>query len=582
MNFLKMGGKYKWYIIATIVCASGIYYYTQVYTVSSTESATSFYVVNSVGYGEVTSGIQTTGEIVAAQKLDINVYKKLSRIDVVNIVNGSHVEEGDVLISFDKNDAYVSTQSSRVTVAEAELALQKEQDDAGTPSTQIRSKENQITGYKKTITDTQQDIADAYRNFLNEDLEVKPHPDKRDYLDQRNEPTLSGRYVSDIQGQYDIDLYSSNAESGYSYRVSGLESMTGSVIFGKALDLGTRGLKITFPNDTKNNDKWVVRVPNTTIATYSETKRSYEQQVATLEKTIADTEVNLLNAKQELNDLQTTDSGSYRNLGVVKAETTLAEARQRLSQNYDVVQERDIVAPFVGTVEGMENVVEGATPTGGTSDTINLGTLISDEFLTTFSLGATDVAKISVGQKVKVTVTSFTEQPVFEATITQISSLPESSGVAQYEVQALLNYDRATDALVLREGMLADIEVVEKENINALRVPTTAIKYELGKPKVTVVDTLTEDQQKQAQRMGIVRTEGATIATYDVDVELGIVGKYYVEILNGLSEGDIIVASTLSNQTTESVVQQKSFGRPGGEDRQPETQTNTTKASGGK
>lgn len=68
---------------------------------------------------------------------------------MVNIVNGSHVEEGDVLISFDKNDAYVSTQSSRVTVAEAELALQKEQDDAGTPSTQIRSKENQITGYKK-------------------------------------------------------------------------------------------------------------------------------------------------------------------------------------------------------------------------------------------------------------------------------------------------------------------------------------------------------------------------------------------------------------------------------------------------
>src|SRR3990167_8154469 len=101
----------------------------------------------------------------------------------------------------------------------------------------------------------------------------------------------------------------------------------------------------------------------------------------------------------------------------------------------------------------MENVVAGATPTGGTSDTINLGTLISDEFLTTFSLVATDVAKVSVGQKVKVTVTSFAEQPVFEATITQISSLPESTGVAQYEIQAKLEYDRTTAELVLREGM---------------------------------------------------------------------------------------------------------------------------------
>ena len=210
----------------------------------------------------------------------------------------------------------------------------------------------------------------------------------------------------------------------------------------------------------------------------------------------------------------------------------------------------------------MENVVVGATPTGGTSDTINLGTLISDEFLTTFSLGATDVAKVAVGQKVKVTVTSFSEQPVFEAVITQISSLPESTGVAQYEVQALLTYDRNTAELTLREGMLADIEVVEEEESDALRVPTSAVTYELGQPKVTVVDQLTEEQQQQASRIGIVRTEGLAINTYDVEVEVGIVGQYFVEILNGLNEGDIISVSSLtdSNVDDESVVQQAGFG----------------------
>jgi len=573
MNFLKKLTNYKWHLMAVIVFASGVYYYTQVYQANDTEEAQSFYVVDTVERGEVTSGIQTTGDIIAAQKLDIDVYKQLSRIDVVNVSNGSHVEAGDVLISFDKSDAYVDTESSKVAVAEARLALQEEQGNVNDPNTQIRTKENQIEGYKKTITDSKQDIEDAFRDFLNEDLETVPHADLLAALQDRTEPTLSGRYVSDVEGQYIIEVYASGADSGYSYKVSGLESMTEAVIFGKAVDLGTRGLKITFPNDTRTNDKWVVYVPNTEIATYSETKQNYETTVADLEKAIVDAEVNLANAEQELVDLKQTDSSSYRDLNVEKAETTLAEAQQRLSQNYDVVQERDIVAPFSGTVEGMENVVAGATPTGGTSDTINLGTLISDEFLTTFSLGATDVAKVSVGQKVKVTVTSFAEQPVFEATITQISSLPESTGVAQYEIQAKLEYDRTTAELVLREGMLADIEVVEEENADALRVPASAITYEQGVPKVTVVDKLTEEQQLEANRMGIVRTSGATIATYEVEVELGIVGQYYVEIVGGLSEGDIIVSSSLTESTTESVVQQAGFGPGDGGQRPAEAQT---------
>lgn len=554
----------KWYIIITAIFAVGVYYYLNIYSTQAAEEPVSFYVVDAVERGEVTSGIQTTGDIVAAQKLDIDVYKQLSRIDVVNVQNGSHVDANDVLISFDKSDAYVDTQSSKASVAEAALSLQTAQTNASDPNTQIKIKENQIVGYQKIITDAEQDKVDAYRNFLNEDLGVTPHTDRYSALDDRTEPLLSGRYVSDTEGQYIIEVYASGADSDYSYKVSGLETMTESVIFGKAVNLGSSGLKITFPDDTKTNDKWIVYVPNTEIATYSETKRMYEESVTSLEKTITDAKVNLANAEQELQDLREVDTGSYRDLTIEKAEANLAVANQRLYENYDIVQERDIVAPFSGTVEGMKNVVAGATPTGGTNDSINLGTLISDEFLTTFTLSATDVAKVSVGQKVKVTVTSFTEQPVFTAEITQISSLPESSGVAQYKVQALIEYDRSTAELVLREGMLANIEVVAKENPDALRVPTSAITYEQGTPKVTVVDKLTEEQQQQASRMGIVRTTGTTIATYDVEVELGIVGQYYVEIISGLSEGDIIVASALSETTTEPVVQQAGFRLPGG------------------
>lgn len=560
---------HKWHLVAILLFSIGVYYFTN--SSSDTTSTSSFYVVQAVDRGEVTSGIETTGDIIAAQKLDIDVYKQLSRIDVVNVQNGSHVEAGDVLISFDKSDAYVDTQSAQVAVAEAALELETERANATDPNTQIRSLQNQIVGYQKTIADAAQDIDDAYRDFLNEDLEVDAHPGEETTLADRTEPALSGRYVHDEQGTYIIEVYASGADSGYSYRVSGLESATEQAILGKAVALGTRGLFITFPNSTKSGDKWIVRVPNTSIATYSETLEAYDSQVATLKKTISDAEVNIANAQQELNDLEQTDSRSYRDLAVEKAETSLAEARQRLSQNYDVVQERDIVAPFSGTVEGMENVVVGATPTGGSEDSISLGTLISDEFLTTFSLSATDVSKVSVGQKVKVTVTSFSEQPTFDAYITQISSLPESSGVAQYEVQALLEYDRPTADIILREGMLADIEIVEEEKTDTLRIPTSAITYEQGTPKVTIVDELTEQQQQQVARMGIVRTDGTTLPTYTTEVELGIIGQYYVEVVSGVSEGDLLVSTSLDQSSSQSVVSETRIGPgSGGGQRPPE------------
>lgn len=548
--------KLKWYILAAIVVVGGASLYFGMK--SKTGETASFYVVDAVERGEVTSGIQTTGDIIAEQKLDIDVYKQLSRIDAVNVSNGSHVEADDVLVSFDKSDALVDTQSSRVSVLEAELVLENEEEDASDPNTEMRTLENQIEGYEKSIEDARLD-------FLNANLEIKA----RDGSEEENKthPTLSGRYTKDAKN-YEIEIERpdhndrSGTESLLVYQVfdSSGKISEHELIYDIATPIADTGLKILFTSamNPEDGDEWFIQVPNTEVGTYAETKADYE-------KTVRDLEVNIANAKQDLEDLQQTDSGAYRDLSVEKAEASLAEARQRLSENYDIVQERDIVAPFAGTVEGMENVVAGATPTGGSEDTINLGTLISDEFLTTFTLGAADVGKVTVGQKVKVTVTSFSEQPVFEATITQISSLPESEGVAQYKVQALLDYDRTTAELVLREGMLADIEVVEEEKPDALRVPTSAIKYDQGTPKVTVVDQLTEEQKEQASRMGIVRTEGTTISTYDVEVKLGIVGQYYVEIVSGLSEGDIVVTSSLTDNGSDTEEENTGgFGPPEG------------------
>lgn len=553
-KFFALTKAYKLYIIATLVFAGAIAGYS-VWQSDSTAEVESFSVVQAVGRGKVSSGIETTGEIVAAQKLDLDVYKQMSRIDVVNIQNGSHVEEGDVLISFDKSDASVEARSAAVSKAEAELNLETAREDVGDQNTEIRTLENQIAGYKKSIEDARQD-------FLNESLEINPVSNS---TMNKTRPTISGRYVQE-GGQYRVlvaeaelnDRY--KIESSLIYKVfdsSGLISEH-ELIYGIATPIADTGLKITFTSamNPETSDKWEMLVPNTEVSTYAESKADYE-------KTVRDLEVSLANAEQDLVDLKQTDSSAYRNLDVEKAKLSLSEAQQRLSENYEAIKERDIIAPFAGSVQDMENVVVGATPTGGTEDSISLGTLISDEYLATFTLDAADAAKVSVGQKVSVTVTSYANQPQFEATITEISSLPAEGGVAQYDVSAKLDYDAKTAETVLREGMLADIVVVQEEKADALRVPTSAITYEEGRPTVQVVDMLTEEQQQQFDQMGIVRTVDTALATYPVTVELGIEGRYYTEILSGLEEGDLILTTATTLETSESTVN-TGFGPPAG------------------
>ena len=240
-TYLKKIIRFKWHILVAVILLGGVILYFA--TRSGATEAASFYVVDSVERGEVSSGIQTTGDIIAEQKLDIDVYKQLSRIDTVNVTNGSHVEAGKVLISFDKSDANVDIQSSRVTVLEAELALEDEQKNADDPSTEMRTLENQIEGYKKSVED-------AYLDFLNEDIEIKPNSSG---TTNKTRPTISGRYVKD-ENNYrilvDVPDYNdrSRIESELIYKVFDSTGMISEheLIYDIATPVADTGLKILF------------------------------------------------------------------------------------------------------------------------------------------------------------------------------------------------------------------------------------------------------------------------------------------------------------------------------------------------
>jgi hypothetical protein len=303
-----------------------------------------------------------------------------------------------------------------------------------------------------------------------------------------------------------------------------------------------------------------VAVPNTYAPEYVANREVYEEAISDLDLLITESRVAIANKEQEIEDLSQTDNVQFRDLGVARAQAELAQAREQLSQNFDVVQEQNIVAPFSGTIEGMENVVVGASPTRDTNDPITLGTLISDDFLATFSLSAVDIAKVEMGQLVLVNVTSFPEAPTLEAMIIEISSLPNSDGVAQYEVQALIIMPDDLP-ITLREGLLADIEIVEDVANDVLRIPSAAISYENRQAQVRVLTDLTPDQKKTIDTLSIVRKMSDEQVGFMVDIELGVTGAFYSEVKSGLTQGQYLIVG--DTDSTESALSERGpRGRP--------------------
>lgn len=554
-NFLTYLNKKRWYVFIALIAAIAAVYYFYFYT-GTTATTDTYAVVETVGRGSVSSGIQTSGTIVAAQKLSLDVYKQSRRIEAVNVKNAGQVSKGTVLYSFDKSSTYVSIQSSRVDIAEAELALAAEQATYGDANTALRTLQNTLVTLRTDIVEAEKDLVEAQRNFYSANLGVESgNTGTKD----KNRPTISGVYNGTAEGVYRIKVYASAAASGYSYQVSGLETGTESVLASVATPIGTQGLQISFPPDIRSGDEWIIAVPNTYAPEYVKNKAAYESTVRTLTEQIASKKVSIANTEVDIKNQSQTDGVPYRNLDIAKAEAKLSASRQQLSEQYDVVHEQDIIAPFAGTIEGMANVVVGASPTGATNDSISLGTLISDEFLVTFDLSAVDVAKVQVGQKVLVDVTSFPGSPALDAAITEVSSLPKSDGVAQYEVQALITLP-ASSTVKLREGLLASIIVVDTEVPDVVRVPLSAISYENGQAKVMVVGDLTTEQQKELATLGVIKSVAGSFPSYAVNVEVGVTGTFFAEIKSGLTEGMQIIVTNTESDTA--VVEEKNFGPP--------------------
>lgn len=194
-----------------------------------------------------------------------------------------------------------------------------------------------------------------------------------------------------------------------------------------------------------------------------------------------------------------------------------------------VIERRVIVAPFDGVL-GIRLVEKGQYLQPGTK-IANLQDLSA--MRVRFIVSQRDLARISVGQKLQVTVDAYPDQK-FEGAIAAIEpQVDYQSGVVQVQAH-IPNADSR-----LRPGMFAKLEIVLPEQKQAIALPTTAIAFNLYGETVYVVREKAGPDGKPglfAERVSVTTGEqrgGMTVITSGVNPGDRVVTVGQLRLQNG-------------------------------------------------
>ena len=168
---------------------------------------------------------------------------------------------------------------------------------------------------------------------------------------------------------------------------------------------------------------------------------------------------------------------------------------------------------------GMGTTTAATEETDTTESTELLSLTPNEKVSVTISIGEADILSLKEGQSAEITISSVSEEEVFEGTVTEVSKTADSSsGVTQYSAVVELEKNEAMLA-----GMSAKVGIRIEGVENAILVPVDAVHQTRD---IAYVYTSYDPETSQYGGM--------------VEVETGLWGDEYVEIISGLQVGDTV------------------------------------------
>lgn len=226
-----------------------------------------------------------------------------------------------------------------------------------------------------------------------------------------------------------------------------------------------------------------------------------------------------------------------------------------LSQAESDASETNILAPMDGTVVGEPKTV--GTMAVATSDNPTVIMRIADlsKKKIMAKVDETDIGSVKVGQSATFTVDAYTDK-TFTARVTKISQT-DTANTWDTSSSSSLSSASSSAAVIY---YYVTLEVDDPEN---LLLPAMTARVEINtadKPDALVVPISTLKTDANGSYVIVRNPDGSQENRY---VQAGIYSDDYVEILDGLSEGEEVV-STYTAKKSSSSSKSSSHGGPGG------------------
>lgn len=433
----------------------------------------------------IAKSVSATGTVTTENSKEIVAGLTGSKIATVNVVEGQKIAVGDVICTFDmastKNSLSNAQSSANISDAQSNLGIESARRNLNEA---VKSRDSQIVNAQKEVASAQEAYTNAQNQLstLNATLTTK----------QTELATLDTTYTE-----------TQNALSA---------------------------MPATQPDAITLTEK---------LTTLQTQKEALSTEIQQLQATIAEMQLSVNNLKMafdaSVSTLDATSSAADSNVAAMQDNLSNAELSAQSSniaqkgqlETYEEQLKQGIVTSTVaGTVTSVF-VKEGDLYTGTTIASVNE----IDEFVIEAQINEYDIADIQKGMKALIK-TDATKEEELEGQVTYVAMTPteqtlsaatatSTSNNATYKIKIALNEQNER----LRLGMNAKISIILESKENVWTIPYDAIyKREDG---TNYIEILKNEETEE---------------TEELEVEVGIEGTYYVEIIaSQLKEGMQVV-----------------------------------------
>jgi len=500
------------------------------------------YILEKVAYGTVIKEVSETGMVKVSEQANLG-FKNSGKISKIYVDVGDEVVAGQKLVKLDTTQLYIE-------LSEAQAALDVTNADynsllAGSSAEEIKIIETDVINAQATLdnneqtledvrTDAEEDLNQAYEDAINtldetyldmynalnavQDL-------KRSYFgssDQEGIKVSSAQnkieealddvksYIDNIESaseQVKIDLALSKMKDSLADTKDALEEVR------EATESGTYSESVPSSEKTiiDNHKSYINTAYSDVISAQqaiSTTKITNDTNINSAEASISSAEIALQRKEDELALKKAGPTQEAINLYLAK----IKQAQARVSLLNNKISDATLKSPADGQVIKI-NKRKGETVSA--VDSV-IAFLLKGPFQIEVDIYEEDIVNVIIDNYVRVELPAFPDD-VFDGRVISVDPAEKLiGGVVYYEV----NISFEILGQNIKPGMTADVVIETNKKDNVLVVPAEAI------------------EKRDGVKMAKVYIGKQLVYR---DIEIGLEGEDYTEILSGLSEGDMVI-----------------------------------------